>query len=137
MKQETCEARVEAHLESRIADLQKLWRGYCEGEEDDEDLGSIYEYGLSFDYVPAGTFSDQREGYFQYQLSTGGPGDEFRFYTDAEKKVHLIEYWFLDWFDGAHIEVSGKDREFLVELLDSFFVECGSFDSEYDKVVNA
>ena len=121
MQQQTCESRVEAHLESRITDLRRLWRAYCNGdEEEDEDLGSIHEYGLCFDYVPAGTFSDQREGYFRYQLGTGGPGDEFRFYADAQRKVHRIEYWFLDWFDGACRILAGEDESLLVEIWDWF-----------------
>ena len=102
MKDRTCQERVDAHLESRMDDLKTLWENYCKGkEDDDEDLGNIYEYGLCFDYCPAGTFSDQREGFFRYQLSTGGPGDEFRFFADATRDVHRIEYWVLDWFDGA------------------------------------
>ena len=121
MKQRTCEDRVEMHLESRIDDLKKLWANYCNGkEDDDEDLGNIYEYGLCFDYVPAGTFSDQREGFFRYQLSTGGPGDEFRFFADVTRDVHRIEYWFLDWFDGAHRVLTGEDEELLMEIWEWF-----------------
>lgn len=120
MKQETCEERIGVHLESRVTDLRELWEGYCNGEEDDEDMGNIYDYGLSFDYVPAGTFSDQREGYFRYQLSTGGPGDEFRFFADAAKDVHRIEYWFLDWFDGACRVLTGEDEELLMEIWEWF-----------------
>ena len=125
MQQRTCEDRVEAELQSRLDDLRKLWRNYGNGEEDDKDLGSIYEYGLCFDYCPAGTFGDQREGFFRYQLSTGGPGDEFRFFADAEKKVHRIEYWFLDWFDGACRTLYGDDEKLLMELWD-WFAEGGA-----------
>ena len=132
MVQETCESRVERYLESRIADLDKLWRVYCDGEEDDEDLGNIHEYGLCFDYVSAGTFGDQSEGYFRYQLSTGGPGDEVRFYTDAARKVHRIEYWFLDWFDGAHRKVTGEDEGLLLEIWD-WFEECGAVEEALKK----
>ncbi|MDD5095430.1 MAG: hypothetical protein PHV74_13785 [Dehalococcoidia bacterium] len=128
MKQHTCESRVEAHLESRIADLRRLWKAYCNGQETDEELGSIHEYGLCFDYVATGTFSDQREGYFRYQLSTGGPGDEFRFYADAQRKVHRIEYWFLDWFDGACRELTGEDENLLLEIWD-WFEEGGSVEA--------
>ena len=34
-------------------------------------------------------------------MSWGGPSDEFRMYDNSDK----IQYWFLDWFDGASIEV--------------------------------
>ena len=141
MAQPTCQQRIRAQYRSTMSDLRKLWKLYCkDSDASDEDLGSLYDYGLSFDYVAPETFNDQDEGYFRYQLSWGGPSDEFRIYADSTGhgwSIYRMEYWFLDWFDGAHIEVSGKDREFLMELLDSFFVECGSFDSEYDKAVNA
>ena len=120
MKQRTCKDRIKAHLKSRMNDLQTLWGNYCCNKADDEDLGNIYEYGLCFDYVPAGTFSDQREGFFRYQLSTGGPGDEFRFFADATRDVHRIEYWFLDWFDGAHRVLREEDEELLMEIFEWF-----------------
>jgi len=83
-------------------------------------LGNLNEYGLGFDYVPPGTFPDQEEGYFRYQLSWGGPSDEFRIYADQINRwqwsIYRIEYWFLDWFDGAHSDLGGDDLEFMKEL---------------------
>ena len=64
-KQETCEQRGESQLESGLDDIRRLWEAYKEGEEDVEDLGNIYEYGLCFDYVAPDTFGDQSEGYFR------------------------------------------------------------------------
>jgi len=86
-----------------------------------EDLGNINEYGLCFDYVSPGTFTDQREGYFRWQLSTGGPGDEFRFYVNPDCSVHLVEYWFLNWSDGAQVILSGSDEDLLLEIWESLF----------------
>ena len=63
---------------------------------------------LGFDYVEPGTFTDQLEGYWRWQLSWGGPGDEFRIYVNPDKSVHRIEYWYLDWFDGAHVTLDEK-----------------------------
>ena len=120
MSHQSCEERVEAHLESRLDDLRKLWEAYSDGEGDVEDLGNIFEYGLCFDYVPAGTFTDQREGFFCYQLSTGGPGDEFRFYTDATLGCFRVEYWFLDWFDGACRVLAGDEEKLLLEIWNWF-----------------
>jgi hypothetical protein len=59
--------------------------------------------GLCFDYVEPETFTDQLEGYWRWQLSWGGPGDEFRIYVNPDKSVHRIEYWYLDWYDGAKV----------------------------------
>lgn len=88
-----------------------------------------YEYGLGFDYVTAGTFWDQDEGFFRYQLSTGGPGDEFRFFADAAGHVHRVEYWYLDWFDGASRRLYDDDRALLEEVFERF-KDAGSVDAE-------
>ena len=65
----------------------------------------INNYGLCLDYVERGTFTDQERGYFRFQLSWGGPSDEFRIYVDYDKQITHIDYWFLDWGDGASIRV--------------------------------
>lgn len=131
-KEKSCKERVGSELEDRIEDLSKLWKAYCEGEEDVEDLGNIFEYGLCFDYVAPDTFNDQPEGFFRYQLSTGGPGDEFRFFVNPDFSVHRIEYWFLDWFDGANIVLSGKDEELLLDIW-GWFKEGGTVEAEFEK----
>ena len=130
-KQLTCAERVQGELDREIETLRKLWQAYCDGEEDTED-GSIFEHGLSFDYVPADTFTDQEQGYFRYQISWGGPSDEFRFYTDADKEPYRIEYWFMDWYDGASRTLRGDDRDLLLDLW-HWFDEMGSVDSELEK----
>ena len=100
MRTQTCESRIEAHLADRLSDLRRLWTTWCDSSETD-DGQSFAEYGLCFDYVAADTFADQREAYFRYQLSWGGPSDEFRFFINPDLSCHCIEYWFLDWFDVA------------------------------------
>jgi hypothetical protein len=112
----SCEQRVDQYLHSRTEDLQKLWTAYCEGEDAGE--GNICEYGLCFDYVAPGTFEDQKEGYFRYQLSWGGPSDEFRFFINPDLSCHRIEYWFLDWFDGARRVLSDDSELLLLQLWD-------------------
>ena len=79
----------------------------------DEMYDRFYEYGLAFDYVEPGTFTDQQEGYLRYQISYGGPSEEFRFYVSLGPQgyvPHRIEFWFLDWFDGAHLNVTDDER---------------------------
>lgn len=66
---------------------------------------SLYDYvnqSASWDFVEANTFSDQKVGYYRLQLSYGGPSTEFRVYTDKDLNIDHIEYWYLDWFDGAY-----------------------------------
>lgn len=97
MKDFKCEQRIDAAMKGRLDDLRRLLDG-----EESEDLGQFEHYALGFDYVAPGTFDDQSEGYFRYQISWGGPSDEFRFFVNPDLSCHRIEYWFLDWFDGAH-----------------------------------
>lgn len=125
----TCAERVERNLESRIEDLRKLWTAYQDGDEDRhaDELGSFFEYGLCLDFVAPGTCDDQREGYFRYQLSWGGPSDEFRFFTNPDLTCHRVEYWFLDWFDGASLTLTGQDEGLLLDIWE-FFREAGSAD---------
>lgn len=131
--QPTCTDRVSGHLKSRVRDIRQLWEMHKEDpEKSDPDLGNFNEYGLCFDYVAPGTFRDQKRGYFRYQISTGGPGDEFRFFCDENLSPIRIEYWFLDWFDGAKIILHGKDQGLLAEIFEDFR-ECGSVQAELDK----
>ena len=120
--QPTCKERVTEHYKSRMDDIRQLWESYKDNPEAEvEDLGTFNEYGLAFDYVSPRTFTDQRRGYFRYQLSTGGPGDEFRFYVDENLNPTRIEYWFLDWWDGAkRVLRSGADFDLLAEILEDF-----------------
>lgn len=97
--------------------------------EELDNVGRFHEYGLAFDYVAAGTFRDQSEGYFRYQISWGGPSEEFRFYANAQDhSCYKVEFWFLDWFDGAKVNPQGADREFLMELWE-YFREVGTVDA--------
>jgi hypothetical protein len=129
----TCKERIGKELRSTIKTLRRLWElNQQDPDDSDPDLGSFNEYGLGFDYVAAGTFTDQREGYFRYQLSWGGPSDEFRFYTDAARQVTRIEYRFMDWFDGAKRILKGGDLALLMEIW-NYFAECGSVEAAFDK----
>ena len=67
----------------------------------DDVQASLISYGLSFDYVEPDTFDNQPEGYWRWQLSWGGPSDEYRAYVNEGNRIYRLEYWFLDWFDGA------------------------------------
>lgn len=116
----------EKYLKSRIEDF-KFFEvfGFCEDEQSFleelkqqdfdleevkeainqwESLSKFHEYGLSFDFVDVGTFDDQEEGYYRYQLSWGGPSDEIRFYEDG-----TIIYVYLDWYSGVGFDVSHED----------------------------
>jgi hypothetical protein len=79
----------------------------------------INQYGLSWDYVQPEDVTES--GYYRYQLTWGGPSDEFRIYIkDCEFNPNdgfdfatmKVFYHFADWFDGALIEVSKTSKAF-------------------------
>ena len=140
MEKQTCKDQVMEHLKGRIEDLEKLFEACQKGDEEVEGLGTFNEYGLAFDYVAPGTFDyvapgtfqDQKRGYFRYQLSWGGPSDEFRFYTDENFNPVRIEYWFMDWYDGAKIILKGTSHSLLMDIWGSF-QDCGTVEAEFQK----
>jgi len=91
-----------------LTDEQKA--KHREGLEEYSDYEDFFDYvnqsGLCFDFVSVDTFEDQKRGYWRFQMSWGGPSDEFRIYTDLQNKIEYIEYWYMDWFDGASIRVN-------------------------------
>ena len=70
-----------------------------------EDLQDPEFEGLCFDYVDPHTFHDQLEGYWRWQFSWGGPSDELRAFVNPDHSIHRVEYWFMDWMDGAKLEL--------------------------------
>ena len=74
-----------------------------------EDLKDPEFEGLGFDYVEPHTFTDQLEGYWRWQFSWGGTSDELRAYVNENKEIHRLEYWFMDWMDGAKLELQPRD----------------------------
>ena len=86
-RQRSCAQLVQGEFEDRLKELRTV-------------------EGLCFDYVDPNTFTAQGEGYWRWQLSWGGPGEEFRIYVNPDKSVHRIEYWYMDWYDGAKVTLS-------------------------------
>jgi len=121
-RQPTCAELVDRAWQSRREDLEDM---LC---TDNADYDAFNEYGLCFDYVAPGTFNDQHTGFWRYQISFGGPSEEIRFYG-APTDVHpaRIEFWYLDWFDGAPLDVT--DDEIAQTVWAEFF--------ESDSVVHA
>lgn len=127
-KTKSCKDRWAEHKNNRVQDLKKLYSTYC----DDYDNSDIYEYGLAFDYVAPLTFGDkQKEGYWRYQISCGGPQEEFRFYSSGYNcQPHRITFVFLDWFDGHERKLQGNDLATLNSIW-QLFQELGSTKTEY------
>ena len=70
-----------------------------------EDLFDyVNQTALSWDYVEAE--DEKNPAYYRLQLSWGGPSDEFRIYTIGDTlEIDVIDYHYMDWFDGASIPV--------------------------------
>jgi len=114
--------RTRKSFDSRMEDIKILNElDRLENESNDylniveklkNELGNKEDYGLSIDYVEEGTFNDQREPYIRFQLSWGGPSEEFRIYATNE-----IEFWFLDWFTGEHINLGTIEADEIFNFL--------------------
>ena len=91
--------------------LQKDYEKTCKERIDEqwklrrEDLLNPEFEGLAFDYVEPHTFEYQVEGHWRWQFSWGGPSDELRAFVNENKEIHRLEYWFMDWMDGAKLEL--------------------------------
>ena len=109
-----CKDLVHEKFEKTMKYLKEL----LEAENNEtEDLGSLQDYGLDISLIEAGTFEGQRADYICYQLSWGGPSDEFRIFKNGD-----IEYWYMDWFDGAKIDVvDEKEADIIKEIVLPFF----------------
>ena len=109
-KELKCKDKVKEAMFLRLNDIRKL---YTAENQETEDLGSLNEYGLSLDYVPTSTWKNQNKGYTRYQLSWGRPSEEFRLYDGSTR----IEFWYLDWFDGAYSIVPDKDNAMMADIM--------------------
>ena len=110
-KQLTCKERVGEMYNDTFETIRRMLSGEDEDGEERDPFEMLDEYGLGIDYIEPHTFNDQEVGYLRWQLSWGGPSDEFRFYIDVDKEPYKIEYWFMDWFDGAHVLVQKEDDQ--------------------------
>ena len=122
-RQLTCAERVQGYYNDTFETIRRMLQGIDEDGSKRDSFELLNEYGLGIDYVQAGTFEDQEEGYIRWQLSWGGPSDEFRFYCVRDRlgnrKPYKIEYWFLDWFDGAKkLILKGPDWDTILECWD-------------------
>jgi hypothetical protein len=126
----TCAARWRSAKAARVRDLRQLFKVHQSGEGDKyaDTFGTFAEYGLSFDYVAPETFTDQLEGYWRYQLSWGGPSDEFRFYSGGcgNHQPYRVSYAFLDFFDGHERALSGGDLDLLRDIWRYFQDTCAT-----------
>ena len=111
---QSCEKIIHTKWESRLEDLKVIM--------DENDQIKAMKYPLSFDKVDKGTFEDQTHAYWRYQMSWGGGSDEIRYFLNDKNEIFKIEYWYLDWLDGASIELLNEEKK-LAEWLYQACVE--------------
>ena len=122
MQEKKCKDKVKKEYQDRLKDVRKAYNN------DKKDLVEwVNKYSLSFDFVSPFTFTDQPEYYYRWQLSWGGPSDEFRIFTNSKKEIQYIEYWFLDWFDGSSIKVNDEE----IKNICSFLLDGERYPHEY------
>jgi|TARA_R110000765_G_scaffold275139_1_gene373499 hypothetical protein len=97
-KELTCEDVIVEHYNGRLTQIRETIAG-C-GYMEDKGID-----WLDFSYVGAHTFNGQERGYFRWQLSWGGPSDEYRIFMEEDGSIEHITYHFMDWYDGAEMEV--------------------------------
>ena len=128
-KEKKCIDLVQSEYDFTLNKFKEAYDYFFEDEESRkpndalehcEDFSQyISEYGLCFDKVEPNTFQDQKLGYWRWQLSWGGPSDEFRIFVDEDKNIYKIEYWYLDWGDGASIIVKNK---IIYQIIKEYFL---------------
>ena len=113
--------KCEEHFKSRMEDIKvlneiRLLEDFDECplilEKIKDEYGEPSEYGLSFDFVEAGTFTDQRAEFVRFQISWGGPQEEFRFYVNGD-----VEFWFLNWGTGEHKNLNQDQKDEVMQYL--------------------
>lgn len=117
----SCDQLVEAHLASRIADIQELTEArHAAQEANDDDAYDEADEALNNFPLDISTQTTM-----VILLSTGGPADQIE--VDIEKVSHAWErsdshvtYRYMDWFDGAAVRT---DDPTILAYVDSL-LEC-------------
>ena len=113
-KQLKCKDLVQSSWESQEEDYKNF--------KDDVDYESLYDYvnqtALSFDKVHKNSKENIDRSYYRLQISWGGPSTEFRAFLNADHDIDYIEYWYLDWFDGASINIPRDSKSW--EVVEDF-----------------
>ena len=113
-KQLKCKDLVQSSWESQEEDYKNF--------KDEGDYESLYDYvnqtALSFDKVHINSKENIDRSYYRLQISWGGPSTEFRAFLNADHDIDYIEYWYLDWFDGASINIPRDSKSW--EVVEDF-----------------
>lgn len=119
-EKQSIEERAREHLYSRAEDIKSIMQRQQSEDPEiaDQAYEDFYQYGLGFDYVDPFTFDDQRAGYWRWQISWGGPSEEFRIYVNQDEEVKAIDFTFLDWGEGHTITLNPNHYDAIFNAAD-------------------
>lgn len=129
----THQEEAERLLDSRLADM-RTYLGADDPYADEEpigdaELGSVYDYGLSWERDSYSYHNDTLT--VRHVLSTGGPHDEFVVTFDRDGSVSAATFVYLPWFDRVEIDlytqVGPEACETVVDFYERFFGESLDF----------
>jgi len=134
MKQATCAERIRDEYVDRIETIESIFGRIDDGHNDNDNMIAAYneldymalDPQTPLEYIPSDTYDGQDDGFIRWHLSWGGPEDQFRFFIDEHGGITDIEYHFMDWFDGAVINVNmtGYHAELLDRVFDLYTGGC-------------
>jgi len=113
-KDKSCEKRIDEHLQERLEEVRQA----ISNSGSDEVAVNGEKYDDVIEWLNCWTLCYADDPHYRakrLELSYGGPADGFRFFEDD-----TIEYYFMDWFDGATRELHGNDKEIMQELFDAY-----------------
>jgi len=96
----SCADRIEQNFQDRYLELQKEMQYVIFSP-----VNYFEKKGLGIDLIEKDDL-DLDDHFIRYQLSWGGPQDEFRFWKNGK-----ISYHFMDWFDHAEKDITVMTRQ--------------------------
>ena len=96
----SCADRIEQNFQDRYLELQKDMQYVIFSP-----ANYFEKKGLGIDLIEKDDL-DLDDHFIRYQLSWGGPQDEFRFWKNGK-----ISYHFMDWFDHAEKDITVMTRQ--------------------------
>jgi hypothetical protein len=108
-KQKSCEERIGSEFKDRLEQVTSAVAKL--NNENEQEYDELNESILSLDATVV----------IDLKLSWGGPEDGFMFYIDPDGQCQSgeitgIEYYFRDWFDGATVNLEGKEFEAIEQM---------------------
>ena len=128
MADASCEDRIHRAFSNTMRDLSEM--DLC-------DIEQLTNYALSFDYVRRGEIGNPVPC-FRWQMSWGGPQDEFLFpfhrqvlfvghWTSDDDGLRYnpngtqkCQYWFRDWGDSAHVNLCKDHLDILRKVINTY-----------------